>query len=222
MHVQVLIRHNTSYLHRSAKLRLLAQATELSAAVRPWTEEMPPDTWSMIEAVSANVVGCIFGSVAHVESAVNEVFIDAAQQSTAPSIVRLSPQVNAALAPLMLRVPRKPKAENELVWKISHSLQCVEAQIDYLILQEFRLLVRLRNALTHGRPEPLPHNVAGTDTDLGRLMDQLSRRFPDAVGVTRAYPFIWTRCLGLGCAEWAVRVSDEVLAAWCGALVAAG
>jgi hypothetical protein len=72
--------------------------------------------------------------------------------------------------------------------------------------QDVALLVNLRNALVHFKPE--------WDDELRdhlRIEKQLRGKFPLNPFATDLEPFFPKRCLGLGCANWAVHTSEQFM-----------
>jgi hypothetical protein len=71
--------------------------------------------------------------------------------------------------------------------------------------QDVQLLVRLRNALVHYRPEWMTAaSEADATVERRRLEKSLKGKFPINPLIAKGNPFWPDKCLGYGCAKWAV------------------
>jgi hypothetical protein len=76
--------------------------------------------------------------------------------------------------------------------------------------QEFRLLLDLRNSLVHMKPVFREHGKAVPQKDRDQLESRLRNRFPPSKVTHVHEPYLWKRCLGAGCARWAVCTVDAL------------
>jgi hypothetical protein len=79
--------------------------------------------------------------------------------------------------------------------------------------QDVYLLIRLRNELVHARPSFVPiadeHMKPVPQAERHRLEKLLKGRFPENARADPTEAYFPFRCLGHGCAEWAVRHSYD-------------
>jgi hypothetical protein len=76
--------------------------------------------------------------------------------------------------------------------------------------QDAKLLVQLRNALVHYEPswEPVAQREKDDDVTIHKLTRSLRGKFSENPLCARSAPFWPIRCLGSGCAHWAVDTSS--------------
>jgi len=157
----------------------------------------------------AHVVGAIVLATMAMESCINEIYFDACGNHR-QKLEGLDEQKIALLAE---QWPHLEERREGILLKYQHALLAVrksalpEGKNPY---QDADNLVHLRNALTHYKPE--------WDDTLGKhsnIQTRLRAKFdvnplsPDA--------FLWfpDRCLGSGCAKWAVSAAEEFVRAFC-------
>jgi hypothetical protein len=149
----------------------------------------------------AYVVSAIFSSVAALEANINELFLSAvdnlsAAYSDADPMVR---ELFAEYWPIVERNETLSKYQTALI--LARRMKFDRGIPPY---QPTDHLIKLRNALVHYKPE--------WDTALvehKKLEDRLHTCFPHNPFADANDAFFPKRCLGSGCAKWAVRTSIE-------------
>jgi hypothetical protein len=145
------------------------------------------------------VTGAVFSAVASLEATVNELYIDA-QDANSPTFQGVDPIVPKLLAEYWEEIESASilrKYQSALIlarkWKFDQGTSPY---------QEVDSLIQLRNALVHYKPE--------WDTDLRehrKIENRLKGRFAENSFVGPNDAFFPKKCLGHGCAEWAVKSS---------------
>jgi hypothetical protein len=201
----------------------VTRAQHLESA-KPYNRE--DNTVCMEEAnlIASYVIGTIFSAVAWVEATVNELYVDAADalETTDP----LPSTFDGELAGRWRgwRAPDRSRDNDpSLIKKIqvaldgAHSPNTAPTLVE---LEDFELLIELRNVLTHGKAEYLRHGaVENTPRKrLGRLQSRLMGKFPDSQTASPTAAYIWSRCLGAGCANWSRATCENLVTAWKAAL----
>ena len=77
-------------------------------------------------------------------------------------------------------------------------------------VQEFQVLLNLRNALVHVKPAWRQHFSVSTQKDRDSLESNLRVRFLPSKLARGGDPYFWKHCLGSGCAVWAVKTADAL------------
>jgi len=160
----------------------------------------------------AFVLNAIFSSVAFLEATINELWSDAADNAYC-----YADEKNEAL---LRAVGEKWNNENyfdrtplplkyQKVLEIGGLPLFPEDDPDFLGIKE---IIAIRNYLMHYRREwiPLPtghESVAGAGQQTEPFGHQLAGRFAPSPFAAANLPFFPDRCLGHGCAEWAVTTS---------------
>ena len=150
----------------------------------------------------AYVVGAIISAVMGLEACINEIYLDACDKDQ-NKLSGLGEQVMALLAEWW---PRLEKSRADTCLKYQHALLLAgkpamsEGENPY---QDADSLVLLRNALTHYKSE--------WDDSLdqhGKLRSRLEGRF--ALNPLSPDAHLWFphRCLGSGCARWAISTAE--------------
>jgi len=155
----------------------------------------------------AYVTNAILSSVSFLEAAINELFQDAADEHYS-YISDLGKANMALLAGLWQSregqsIPRWSTLDKyQLVLLLTGKPLFEKGAPPY---QEATLLVRLRNALVHFRPETL-----GLDSP-HKLTSALCTKFPtNRLMKGSANPYFPDHCLGTGCAGWAVGAAENL------------
>ncbi len=151
----------------------------------------------------AYAIGAVLAAVAFAEAAVNELFQDIADGNlsyTAP----LDQRARTAMGAYW----RESRGRGSILEKYQVSL--VLAGREPLApgaepFQSFALLIKVRNLLVHFRPE------TASAADVQDLEKQLRGRFPEnALMAEAGNPFFPDKCLGTGCANWAVAAAKAI------------
>jgi hypothetical protein len=176
--------------------------------------------------VASHVSGVILVSVAWVEASVNEFLIDAADN--VPHI-KLTSAAKDCLRSLWHGWRAAHRGDPNLLEKTTQALKAIgikHPQNELPSYKDFKVVVELRHALTHARPEFLSFGEL-TETErrtrLGDLQVQLQRRgFSPARGIPSSALYMWSQCLGYGCAVWATDVSRSFWNDWQTAITKVG
>ena len=145
------------------------------------------------------VTGAVFSAVASLEATVNELYIDA-QDANSPTFQGVDPIVPKLLAEYWEEIESASilrKYQSALI--LARKSKFDQGTSPY---QEVDSLIQLRNALVHYKPE--------WDTDLRehrKIENRLKGRFAENSFVGPNDAFFPKKCLGHGCAEWAVKSS---------------
>jgi len=146
----------------------------------------------------AYAIGAILAAVAFAEAAVNELFQDIADGHLSYA----APLTQQARAAMDAYWRESEGRHDSIVKKYQLSLGLAGAQpLDPSAepFQGFSLLNQLRNQLVHFRPE------TASAAEVQGLEKRLRGKFPENALMTGAgNPFFPDKCLGAGCANWAV------------------
>jgi hypothetical protein len=164
---------------------------------------------------SAYITATILSTVSFLEATINEVFSDACE-NPASEIRRLEQGVVETMSRMWeLGIPRtaryKVLEKYEIALCLAHKEQIPRGTSTY---QDVALVMQLRNALVHYEPEWV--TVSGIDSEqrtIQKLEKQLCGKFALNPLIRAGNPFFPDKCLGHGCAEWAItssiRFTDE-------------
>lgn len=153
------------------------------------------------------VIGAIFFAVSFLEASINELYCDANEKH--PDMLQGLDRTLVSLMSKMWNrgIPRTARysilEKYEIVLDLANIGTFKKSEKPY---QDIKLLVELRNALVHYEPE----NIAGDgDNDLSNIEPHkfekhLKRKFEINPLTGAGNPFYPDKCLGHGCAEWAV------------------
>lgn len=221
--VLISVKDHTVIRMRRAMDEFSARAQQLEDA-KPYVREDNAACMEEANLVASYVIGTIFSAVAWVEAAVNEVYVDAAE--ALEGVDPLPSTFNGQLAARWRtwRTPDRSRDDDPaLIKKIRLSLESAykpHAAPALAELDDLELLVELRNALTHGKSEYLRHGAVENTRQkrLGRLQSRLTGKFPDSKTAAPDAAYMWSRCLGAGCARWSIVTCDILVAAWKAAL----
>jgi len=155
----------------------------------------------------AYVTGCIFSAFSFLEATINELFSDTAENPD--GFKELDKQIRDLMAYMWKRkiLPRSRTLEKYQIALILAQKKTFDKKI--VPYKDVDLLRELRNALVHYEPEWIttilePEPEAITTQKLEKL---LSGKFPLNPMMGENESFFPKRCLGHGCAKWAVNVS---------------
>jgi hypothetical protein len=153
------------------------------------------------------VLAAILSSVAFLEATVNELLADADEGSE--QLKALTEDDRKALATMWKLDPteRSPVLDKyRMVLDVLGRPPFDEGRAPF---QDVKLLIRLRNVLAHFQPEWIVHRDSASmkQKDLHKFEKALRNKFPLNPIPGVANPFFPDRCLGHGCAAWAVASS---------------
>lgn len=154
---------------------------------------------------TAACISCVFSTVAYLEADINEFFTNAAEEGAADGIAS-DPTVLARLRAVWQLEHRRPVLDKyELGLALCDRVMFDKGAVPY---QAVALLVRLRNALIHFKPEWQPGGGwPSEDDELSKLSKSLMKSFPDNALAEEYQPYFVQRCLGYGSSKWAVTSS---------------
>ncbi len=156
----------------------------------------------------ACMIGAIFLSVAFLESAINELYLEL-QDAGRNGISAIPKRAHALLARLWPSVEFSPMMlRYRVALQAADAERFNEARAPY---RDVANLLRLRDALVHHRPERYDERRRHHSLQLrlrgefpaNTLLPARARWFPDV-------------CLGSGCAAWAIRTAEAFSDAFCG------
>src|SRR5918994_4547888 len=177
--------------------------------------------WGTIKPHEAYAMGAVLSNVAFLEASVNELYADTTDDSAPSEILR---SIGTGYA---MEMPKDVRSILACLWtterfrtartleKFQVALKAVgQEQFDKgsQPYQDVALLIRLRNALVHFEPESL-HGGNDVPTDLERklggkfALNPLAADPINPLGKDPLLPFLPAKCLGYGCALWALRSS---------------
>jgi len=145
------------------------------------------------------VTGAVLSAVASLEATINELYIDA-QDANSPTFQGVDPVVPKLLAEYWEEIESaKILRKYQLALILARKSKFDRGSSPY---QEVDTLIQLRNALVHYKPE--------WDTELRehrKIENRLKGRFVENPFTGPNAAFFPKKCLGHGCAEWAVKSS---------------
>jgi hypothetical protein len=155
----------------------------------------------------ALVMACIASSVSFIEATINEVFADAADnQHKSEHIRQLDKETQDLLASLW-EVESYARAASTLD-KYQAALRLGKKPVlekGRKPFQDVKVLIDLRNALVHFKPEWVIADTGRVDqADLHILEKNLKNKFSLNPFLRDARPLFPTLCMSHGCAKWAV------------------
>ena len=163
-------------------------------------------------------LSAVISAYTHVEATINELYLDTTlfgRQHAFPGITdtvaaRLSGAWNSGAEKL------NPVEKIGLALVLADHTSDIDWGQGHA--QDFALLHDLRNTLIHHKPKTVQHGKESANSD-DKIERRLHTKFPsariwDGKGVT----FRWNGCLGGGCAVWAAKTAEGLVAEVCGAL----
>lgn len=160
----------------------------------------------------AFVTGCVFSSVSFLEAQINEVFTDASEDKR-DFIHQLGDRILLFAEMWRLDVPRTASFPILKKYEIALAL-AQRAPFDRgdIIYQDTKLLIRLRNALIHYEPLSSTGNAKSSRDEEEKFRGKFALN-PLTGSKT---PFFPERCMGHGCAQWAVTTTIRFVDHFCG------
>lgn len=154
----------------------------------------------------------VMSAAAFLEALVNEVFLDTADPSLRSSGL-LDGISEDGVTAMSDKWTASPSAEREgILEKYKLAIRCVSATMDFGRdpTQSVQLLIRLRDALTHYKPE--------WQGDATNLYADLRRKLPVNPRVAEVNPWFPHQALSADLAEWACERSVEFAKEWWAAM----
>lgn len=151
----------------------------------------------------AYVTGAVLSGVAFLESSINELFLDAIDSD--PHRLKGMSNHNVELLAESWEDVKMGSTllKYQTALLITNSREYEKGTSPY---QDADLLIRLRNALLHYKPE-----WSHEPDEPGSLEKMLAGRFPSNQLSSSNALWFPHRCLGCGCAEWGVKVSRSFM-----------
>jgi hypothetical protein len=198
--------YSISHVLGAAQLARLAENIERTYDGK-WSDEL-------FHEHRAYVTGSILLSVSFLEATINEVFADADDNSN--TVKHLNPEVRVLMANMWrLGVHRSAAFSILNKFKLALVLAGKPLMDSGPPYEQVLHLIKLRNALVHYEPEWIT-NISEIDSEevtVSKFEERLMGKFPLNPLVGEENPFFPDRCLGYGCAKWAltnsVRFADE-------------
>jgi hypothetical protein len=164
----------------------------------------------------AYITAAVFASVSFLEATINELFADA--HDKVPTVVnQLQPETISQMSEMWKLMFPKPEMRKLGVPKSSKILQKFQTALtltrkpmfdsENSHYKDIDCLIKLRNALVHYEPEWIT-NSSDTEEDTIQKMEKILKgkfQLNPLAGIGNS--FFPDKCLGHGCAEWAVRSS---------------
>jgi hypothetical protein len=157
----------------------------------------------------AYVLMCLTEAVSFIEAFLNEMFADAADRHPGEALRSVPLESVQALAQRWGETSEGRMGLMKKIRALLVALAVPPPPSNVEPIESVDLLILLRNRIVHFRPK------TAIGTDMSELDRQLSKKFPPSVMITTTgNPYFPDRCLGAGCAEWAVRaaraLADEI------------
>ncbi|MGE5443122.1 MAG: hypothetical protein ACM3SR_00780 [Ignavibacteriales bacterium] len=147
------------------------------------------------------VTNAIFSSVAFMEAAINEIFQDATDNHQS-YISPLDADTQALMVTLWDLTEERNRSAFSVLDKYQIALTFAREKPfpkGDLLYQDTDLVIKLRNELVHYKPKTLG------GSDIHKFENSLRGKFPlNALMNGSGNPFFPDKCLGYGCAQWAV------------------
>ena len=229
--VAISARESTAGRLQVAMLDLLAEVGLLDGALRDHYDDWLRDGKAATDRVANRALCIVLLAAAWVEAVVNETYISCTDGGfSAEHPLRERPQACEALAKVWKEwhPPSDRGRDPSPLKKSTQAMKALGAQHPKNVLPSYGqvdLLFEMRNALTHGKPQPLTHGAlsrADLATRLGELQRRLEGRFATAKGVPASVIFMWARVMGHGCATWAASSAQSFVDEWRRELAKAG
>jgi hypothetical protein len=187
-------------VHHSFAARFFAkQATQLEEGTSAPTEEQQSEH-------RAYVLGTVFCATAFIEAYINELYLSATEGSPDSEF-----GLDDTRASKMADKWRKDGENTRwyLLKKFQDALTCSNLtpySVEASPYKEASKLTALRNAVTHYKPEWDDAQKQHADIDA-----LLQGEFPESRFASRGQIFFPHRCLGAGCAAWAVATASNLV-----------
>jgi hypothetical protein len=210
MAVTALIKDYIAQRLETASIQLARHATEIEDGYIWSGGELTYEQIALHNRVQEYVSGAVIMAVAGVEGMVNELLADSScdfarsMPSTTP-MSNVDDRAQDRWANLWKQgVPGKGFNALEKCQIALATADLPPLREDQGSTQQFKLLLTLRNRLVHSEPAFTHNGPNIQQSELDPLERKLRGKFTPCQMVPDHYPFIWARCLGAGCAQWAV------------------
>jgi len=156
----------------------------------------------------AYVTGAIFSSVSFLEANINELYSDCADSHQKNGLDSQTIAIMGKLWNRGILRPARLLEKYELALDIASREGFDRGSSPY---QDVKLLIELRNSLIHYKPETiLARATPPSDVnELHKIEKRLKGKFQINPLAAPGNPFYPDKCLGHGCAQWAVNKSME-------------
>jgi hypothetical protein len=204
--IEAAVKHNMARQHFAGARFFAARASGIESELL--TAELEAETEKA--NLRTYVVGAVVLAVMGLEACINEVYLDACDKNK-QKLTGLDGREMALLAEWWAEIEPRP-----VLLKYQHALLLLsrkELPRGENPYQAADGLVRLRNVLTHYKPEWDDSPDAHAD-----LQSRLAGRFDLNPLSTESHLWFPHRCLGSGCAKWAVSTADTFVSTFCSRL----
>jgi hypothetical protein len=155
----------------------------------------------------ALVMACIASSVSFIETTINELFVDAADTQHKSAHIRQLDNETQELLACLWEVESYGRTAS-ILDKYQAALRLGKKPMfekGKKPFQDVKVLIDLRNALVHFKPEWVIANTGGVaEKDLHVLENKLKKKFTLNPFLKDKRPLFPTLCMSHGCAKWAV------------------
>lgn len=155
----------------------------------------------------ALIMACIASSVAFLESTINELFADAADSIHKSQHAKELDENTQRLMASLWDVENFGRSTSTLdkyqtVLRLAEKKKFDKGRNPF---QDAKILIDLRNALSHFKPEWVQTNDGNAGQKAPHSLEcKLKGKFPLNPFLTDARPLFPTKCMSHGCAQWAV------------------
>jgi len=157
--------------------------------------------------------GAIIMAVAGIEGMVNEILSESSTKINRPSVVPMHNVTSTSLKRWSNLwehgIPGRGFNALEKCQAALHIADIEPLPDDQGSVQNLKLLIILRNRLVHSEPIVTPFGSHLSQGEKAPLERKLLGKFSESSIADPHSPFIWAKCLGAGCARWAVDTSAE-------------
>lgn len=166
----------------------------------------------------AYVIGTIWTSVGLLESYINELYSDAAEQDF--ELMKKFGEKKIKLIGKLWEKGIPRTAKYSILEKYNLLIDLVDAislNRDSSPYQDVSALIALRNSLMHYEPSwnPIENTNLKPQKDLGKLEKKLKGKFKLNPLTGLGNPFFPDKCLGYGCSNWSISSCVEFIDTFC-------
>jgi hypothetical protein len=156
------------------------------------------------------ITGAICAAVSFLEATVNELFIDTAEYPESQVTKNMDPSTKRLLAEMWkLEIPRTARYSVLDKFQIALTLARKPFDTNTVLYQDIKILITIRNELTHFELVWERGEDFALATDK-KILQGLQRNKPSKFALNPllsgpSIPFFPDKCLSYGCTEWAVK-----------------